>query len=132
MKLKDRDVIIKMCSIYAPVLSYNLLQKVERSVNSLTLIRRRLVAKATTVYRKPLLSCLRDQPARCYCNGSRSVFVEYTDSAEAFPRPAGGGLDFNHTKDIEFCEMCIRSKQTKSVFLTINSRILFIVMSVGR
>ena len=28
------------------------------------------------------------------------------------------GLDFKHTKDIEFCETCVRGKKTKSVFPT--------------
>ena len=121
--------------LYVPALSYNLVSvaktaengKVTEFDNSGCQIigsGRRLVAKATRVGSLYYLGCEVDQRASV-AQGSKEVLWHQhyghlnMQSLQKLSRNnLVKGLDFNHTKDIEFCETCIRGKQTKSVFPT--------------
>ena len=83
-----------------------------------------MVAKATRVGSLYYLDCDID-PNACVAQASKEVLWHQryghlnVQSLQKLSRNnLVEGLDFNHTKDIEFCETCVRSKQTKSVFPT--------------
>ena len=121
--------------LYVPALLYNLLSVAKAAENGKVIefndsgcdivgSGRRLVAKATRVGSLYYLDCEIDQHTSV-AQGSKEVLWHQryghlnVQSLQKLSRNnLVNGLDFNHTKDIKFCETCVRGKQTKSVFPT--------------
>ena len=143
LKMKLPNSTSSMCNVrdvlYVPALSYNLLSvakaaesgKVTEFNDSGCLIfgsERRLVAKATRVGSLYYLDCEIDQRASVTQQQSKEVLWHQryghlnVQSLQKLARQnLVKGLDLDHTKDIDFCETCIKGKHKKSVFPTSES-----------
>ena len=137
LKMKLPNSVTRRCNVqdvlYVPALSYNLLSvsiaaesgKVTEFDNSgchIVASDGRVVAKATRVRSLYYLDCEVDQHASVAQQDSlwheRYGHLNMKSLQKLVRDDLVKGFNFNHTKDLNFCETCIKGKHKKSVFPT--------------
>ena len=125
--------------LYVPGLSYNLVSvakaaergKVTEFTNNTCCIvgsGRRLVARGTRVGSLYYLDCDIDYHASVAQGTKEALWhkrfghLNMQSLQKLSRKNLVNGLDFDHTKDIGFCETCVEGKQTRSVFPTSENR----------